>query len=140
MRATITDTMMAIATVMADRSEDPFTKVGAVATTSDNRIIATSYNGLLPGYKFIPKWSRDERLPFVVHAEQNLCSLIKRNEATIVYTTLCPCPSCLLLLAVHGIKKVVYLDDYPRYDTTIKSVAEYYNLELQKYGKAENQS
>lgn len=134
---------------MALRSEDPWTKVGAVALTDDNRIIATAYNGLLPGVRFQdlidqtekeyglpagPEILRDLRLPYMIHAEQNLCSLIKRGEASWCVVTVCPCPSCLLLLACHGIKKIVYLDEYGRDNSAVK-IAEFYNIDLCKYAK-----
>lgn len=139
-RPSVEEIAMQVACVMATRSEDPWTQVGAVALTADNRIIATAYNGLLPGismdnlgrfFKIGTKSPdmRELRLPFMVHAEQNLCSLIKRGEATWCVTTVCPCPSCLLLLACHGIKKIVYLSEYGR-DNSAHEIAKFYNLEL----------
>lgn len=137
---------MQIALACEMRSEDPFNRVGAVAMTSDNRIIATAYNGFLPGYSInqlintlsetetrvmVEKDLRDVRLPYMVHAEQNLCSLIKRGEATQCITTLCPCPSCLLLLACHGIKSVVYLRPYERHNC--KDVAKFYGIQLTQF-------
>jgi len=134
-----------VARTMETRSEDPWTQVGAVALTSDNRIIATAYNGMLPKYcvSDLENWfgvginepaMRDLRLAYMIHAEQNLCSLIKRGEATWCVTTVCPCPSCLLLLACHGIKKIVYLDDYAR-DNGAVAIAEFYNIDLCQYAK-----
>lgn len=136
MRKTMTQTAIEVALSMEGRSEDPWTKVGAVALTSDNRIIATAYNGLLPGIELCQVLSmrgkieeRDFRLPFMVHAEQNLCSLIRRGEATWVVTTVCPCPSCLLLLACHGVKKIVYIRDYARDNRTME-IAKFYSIEM----------
>src|SRR5690606_32917971 len=40
---------MTLARVISTRSKDPNTKVGAVLTTSDNRIIGTGYNGMPEG-------------------------------------------------------------------------------------------
>lgn len=138
------DVAAVVARTMETRSEDPWTRVGAVALTSDNRIIATAYNGLLPGVNLQDLWkfgnpkpgqeTRDFRLPYMIHAEQNLCSLIKRGEATWCVTTVCPCPSCLLLLACHGIKKIVYLDNYAR-DNSAVNIARFYNIDLCQYAK-----
>lgn len=140
---------MQVAQVMATRSEDPFTKVGCVALTKDNRMIATAYNGLLPGVtwmqlaKFIDpipeveenpereKQVREARLPFMVHAEQNLCSLIRRYNAQKCVTTVCPCPSCLLLLAAHGIKEVYYAAVYNR-DKRAIDIAKFYDITLKQ--------
>jgi len=147
-RSSVVECAMNVALEMADRSEDPWTKVGAVALTADHRFIATAYNGLLPGYEmskvfdfvrpsegspsFQDNVIREFRLPFVVHCEQNLCSLFKRNEAIHCVINISPCASCMLLLAAHGIKKVTYLYDYQR-GSIAKKVAEFYHLELVKY-------
>lgn len=142
-RSTVIEMAMQIALACEARSEDPFNRVGAVALTSDNRIIATAYNGLLPGIGFanLESWLfhqgviqdhvRDFRSPYMVHAEQNLCSLIKRGEATQCVTTLCPCPSCLLLLACHGIKNIVYLRPYERHNCS--DVAKFYGITLTQF-------
>ena len=151
-RISVPDLGFIIARAMAGRSEDPWTKVGAVGFTVDNRIVATAYNGLLPGFEF-PKLRehvlnnsvsaalldgdrtvRDFRLPFMVHAEQNLCSLVDRNVLHWVCVTHRPCSSCLLLLATHGVRKILYLEEYGR-DPVAEDVAEFYNLELTKYGE-----
>jgi dCMP deaminase len=147
-RSSVIECAMDVALSMANRSEDPWTKVGAVALTEDNRFIATAYNGLLPGYEMSTLFDfirpdnypsnlqdetvRDLRLPFVVHCEQNLCSLIRRYEAVHCVITVCPCPSCMILLAIHGIKKVTYLQEYLR-DSTANKIAKFYHLELVKY-------
>lgn len=119
-----------IAQAASERSEDPFKKVGAVALTMDNRVIAVAYNGLLPGKTI--SWdtvTRDTRLPFMVHAEQNLCSLIKRGEAIKAVVTTCPCPSCLLLLASHGIRIIHFVDQYDRDNSAIE-IANFYGIEM----------
>ena len=124
---------MQMAHAAASRSEDPWTKVGAVALTSDNRVIAVAYNGLLPGFSIeeCPYifTDRERRRPYMVHAEQNLASLIKRNEAHTVVTTVRPCSSCLLLLASHGIRDFVYELEYET-DITTETIAKFYKLNL----------
>lgn len=140
---------MELATAASKRSEDQYQKVGAIAFTQDNRVIATAYNGLLSGfeYKDLPingpytkeepeakPYMRLSRLPFMVHAEQNLCSLIRRGEAILCVTTLCPCPSCLLLLAAHGITKIVYRDAYDRSGQLTLKIAQHYKIDLIRHG------
>ncbi|MEY5134925.1 MAG: hypothetical protein RL709_626, partial [Pseudomonadota bacterium] len=69
-----------IAEVAALRSEDPFVKVGSCALDYSNRVIGVAYNGLASGIN-VPDtfWSdRDARRPFMIHAEVNLLSLVKR--------------------------------------------------------------
>ena len=72
---------MALAEVASLRSEDPFRKVGAAALDADNRVIATAYNGLAPGFD-APSgfWDdREGRQKFMLHAEVNLCTC-KQSE------------------------------------------------------------
>jgi deoxycytidylate deaminase len=146
-------TAMDVARAMALRSEDPYCQVGAVALTKDNRIIATAYSGLLPGVgwdmlqmhlrqnsgksSIFTKDSdlRNARLPFMVHAEQNLCSLIRRNEATLTVVTVMPCASCTLLLAVHGIRRIVFLQEYAR-DQAAFDLAKFYGMSISKFEDA----
>ena len=141
-RSTKIECALNVALDMADRSEDPYTQVGGVALTEDCRIIGTACNGLLPGYtvdqliqhlgEFPPVNFRDLRLPYFVHCETNLCSLLKRGEAVHCVITHCPCASCILTLAVHGIKKVTFLEAYHR-DHRAEDIARFYGLELVKY-------
>lgn len=44
-----------LALVAKSRSEDPHTKIGAVAISEDNRVLASSYNGLKSGFE-LEKW------------------------------------------------------------------------------------
>ena len=148
-RISVIDMAMRIAETCALRSEDPWTKVGAVGLTSDNRIVATAYNGLLPGFKMNELWKhlnvpeitlekdcigREWRLNYMLHAEQNLCSLVRRGELHCVCVTHRPCPSCLLLLATHGVGEIYYLEEYGRdVNGHAHGIAKFYNLNLQKY-------
>lgn len=102
---------MRIAEVAALRSEDPHRQVGAVAMTVDGQIVATGYNGLPPGVNAPDPefWAdKERRKPYVVHAEQNLCSRITRGMAQVACVTLQPCPDCFRALVTHGIRLVVY--------------------------------
>ena len=81
----------------AMRSEDPFKKVGACALGDDNKVLALGYNGLASGKELDPEkkkkfWEdRDFRRPFVIHAEANCLSGIKRGECNIFDSTLLTC-------------------------------------------------
>ena len=105
---------MELAFVASRRSEDPFRQVGAVALDKNNRVIGTAYNGLAAGKKASTGFwqDRDKRRKFMFHAEQNLCSLFKRGDVTTVAVTTLPCNECSTLLASHGVKHVLYHDDY----------------------------
>jgi len=89
-------------------------KVGCILVL-DNRIIATGYNGFLPGaiHKSIV---RDNHEQATVHAEQNcITDCSKRGISTnnsIAYITHHPCIHCYKLLVSAGIKEINYLNDY----------------------------
>ena len=131
-RLSIPSYALELARVAAQRSEDPWRKVGAVAMTEDNRVIATAYNGLAPGYS--PQASfwhdRDKRQKFMLHAEINLCSLIRRGEAATVATTTMPCTSCMQALVAHGIKRVYYGEIYE--GSEAPEIASRYGVQLLK--------
>lgn len=105
---------MELAFAAAKRSEDPYVQVGAVALNKDNRVVGCAYNGLAPGVKVESTFweNRDERRQFMFHAEQNLCSLFKRGQVELVACTVLPCSCCATLLCSHGVKRVLYFDDY----------------------------
>lgn len=105
---------MGLAYVASLRSEDPYRKVGAAAIDHENRVIGTAYNGLAPGYQ-APEgfWDdRDKRQKYMLHAEINLCSLMKRGQARIIACTTLPCTSCMQALCAHGVEEVYYGEEY----------------------------
>ncbi|MBK1833528.1 deoxycytidylate deaminase [Roseibacillus ishigakijimensis] len=123
---------MALAEVASLRSEDPFRKVGAAALDFDNRVIATAYNGLAPGFD-APEgfWDdRDKRQKFMLHAEINLCSLFKRGEAKIVATTTMPCTACMQTLCAYGIREIYYREIYQA--SHAPEIAETYGIKLEQ--------
>ena len=123
---------MALAQVASLRSEDPYRKVGAAALDHDNRVIATAYNGLAPGFNAPDDFwiDREGRQKFMLHAEINLCSLFKRGEAKIVATTTMPCTACMQTLCAYGIKEVYYQEVY--HTSEAPEIAELYGIRLEK--------
>ena len=131
-RLTIPEYAMALAEVASLRSEDPFRRVGAAALDWDNRVIATSYNGLAPGFD-PPEgfWDdRDGRQKYMLHAEVNLCSLFKRGEAKLIAATTMPCTSCMQTLCAYGIKEIYYRDVYK--DSKASEIAKLYGIHLEQ--------
>ena len=131
-RLSIPQYAMALAHVASLRSEDPYRKVGAAALDFDNRVIATAYNGLAPGFNAPPGfWNdRDARQKFMLHAEVNLCSLFRRGEAKIVATTTMPCTACMQTLCAYGIKEVYFSEIYQVSDAP--EIAKLYNVKLEQ--------
>jgi dCMP deaminase len=131
-RISIPQYAMALAHVASLRSEDPFRKVGAAALDHDNRVIATAYNGLAPGF-VAPAgfWEdREKRQRYMLHAEVNLCSLFKRGEAKIVATTTMPCTACMQTLCAYGVKEIYFRDSYD--ESHAPEIAVMYGIRLQQ--------
>ena len=134
-RIGIDEWAMAVALLTAERSEDPHLKVGAVALNSENRVIATAYNGLAPSKDVEQVWwlDREATSPYKLHAEQNLCSLFRRGEATWVYVSTCPCPSCMVLLIAHGVHGIDYHHEYDNDRVgSARQIANFYNVMLRQ--------
>jgi len=109
------ETAMKLALDIADcRSEDPWIQVGAAAIKFDKGIVV-GYNGPPTGVDI--DWSnRDERRPFVLHAEENVLSNVKRGEVEILAVTHLPCNKCMSTIAQKGIRVVYYHDFLENYD------------------------
>jgi len=122
-----------LARVASLRSEDPFKQVGACALGHNNRVLGISYNGLVSGKKVNERFwvERNSRLPYIIHAEQNLLSLFKRGEARLLACTLLPCSDCARLISSWEIPLVCYLDDYDRDNGAIE-IFKFYNVKLKK--------
>lgn len=114
-----------IAKVVAQRSADPHTQVGAVLV-KNNCVIGVGYNGEPKGFHFDFDWNSPEKYPYVIHAEMNAISNANRNgvdcNGADIYLTLSPCHDCIKLLIQHGIKNVYYLKEYKDIDLTKKIV------------------
>lgn len=105
-----------IAEVAALRSPDIYVQVGACALDYSNRVIGAAYNGLASGIDVDSSFwtNRDKRRPYMIHAEINLLSLFKRGDCKLLACTLLPCHCCANAIVAHGVKKVVYRDEYFR--------------------------
>ena len=67
------------------RSEDPYVQVGAVGIKRD-KSLCLGYNGAPSGVNI--DWSdRDQRRPYVLHAEENVLNLAKPGEIEILAVT-----------------------------------------------------
>ena len=105
---------MQIAEVVLLRSSCLKKQVGCVLV-KEGRIVATGYNGVLPGDK--PEEGIDNKgITHTVHAEGNLIAFCAKNgiptDGCTLYTTLSPCENCAELIIQSGIEKVVYLEEY----------------------------
>lgn len=100
--------------IAADRSEDPYVQVGAVAVKID-KSVSVGYNGAPPSINI--DWSdRDQRRAKVVHAEVNVLNFCKPGEVEFLAVTHIPCEDCLKTIAINGVRLVYfneYLENYP---------------------------
>ena len=129
-----------MALAAAERSEDPYRKVGACAMNEEGRVIGVAYNGVMAGFDVGPHFwdDRNQRQLYMLHAEQNLCALVKRGELFAVAVTLQPCPDCAKLLVAHGVREVYYLEKYLKNGVDCASsddslrIFEFYGLKMEK--------
>jgi dCMP deaminase len=109
---------LSVALLIATRSSCSRQRVGCVLVTAGqqgNRIIASGYNGFLPG---LPHSSRlrDGHELGTVHAEQNaIVDAAKRGVSVagaVAYVTHYPCVHCAKILIAAGVSRVRYHWDY----------------------------
>lgn len=103
--------LMATAIVWSSASKAQRKQVGAVIA-KDDRIIATGYNGTLPGQPNNCEDAQGETLPTVMHAEMNALLFAAKHglalQGCTVYVTLSPCMACAKAMAAAGITRVAY--------------------------------
>jgi dCMP deaminase len=100
-----------MARLVAERSKDPSTKVGAVIVDEHKRIVSTGYNGLPRGVDDSAERleNRETKYQIILHAEHNAVLFARRDlSGCTVYTSgFSPCAHCASILIQVGIKRVV---------------------------------
>lgn len=121
---------MAVAFLVAKRSKDPVTQVGACIVNNENRIVSVGYNGMPRGCSDdVFPWQKcshnklEEKKLYVCHAEVNAilstnCSDVKNCR---MYVGLFPCNECAKMIIQSGLKTIIYLSD--KYANKIKTKA-----------------
>ena len=126
------DLFMQIAFLVAKRSKDPHTKVGAVLV-KDKHILGIGYNGEPRDFAYQFDWTTSEKYDYVIHAELNCITnstYFGNNIAdSTMYLTLSPCKDCIKMLIQWQIKKVVYFEQYKDFDI-VKKMADNAGIEL----------
>lgn len=133
-RPTWEETYFNVAKTIAQRSQDPHTKVGAVIV-KDGVIVGTGYNGAPRGFKYRFDWYSNEKYDYVIHAEMNAIANAQSVGVSVVgcdiYLTLSPCHDCIKLLIQNQIKNVYYLEEYKDIELT-KKIADNSNIKLKR--------
>lgn len=118
MRPSKNQNIMDAATVIAQRSHDAETKVGAIlVNNASGAIVATGYNGFVRGApdSVLPT-TRPNKYEYILHAEQNLIANCARHGISMdncsLVCTLSPCKLCMRMLLNCGITKVIAKDLY----------------------------
>jgi dCMP deaminase len=113
---------MDMAEVIAERSHDAETKVGAVLVNNNSgAIVATGYNGFVRGANdTILPTTRPDKYEYILHAEQNLIANSARHGISMancsLVCTLSPCKLCMRMLLNCAITKVIVKDLYKDFD------------------------
>jgi len=122
------------AKIWSSRSEDPHKKVGVCILNKDGRVLSVGYNGLLSKFSINEDFfsDRDNRRKYMIHAEINALSLVKRGDQPhLLASTLLPCSNCATNIVAYGVKSVVYSEEYEK-DSAAKEIFKFYNIELIK--------
>lgn len=109
------ETFMTMAYIMAMRSPDKKTRVGAIIVDEENVVVAMGYNGWCRGSS---PWSDDDprherplKYMYTEHAERNAIYNSARKGVSlsggVLYVTIAPCMDCARGIVQVGIKKVV---------------------------------
>ena len=110
---------MTMAYLVAMKSRDPSTKVGAVIIGPDNEVRATGYNGLPRGVKETSERYLDKEYKYMAvnHAEENAILHCARIGVAIkscrIYTPWIPCCRCTKSILQAGIIEVIYDENFP---------------------------
>lgn len=127
-----TETYFELAKVIAKRSKDPRTKVGAVLV-KDGRVIGLGYNGEPREFTYNFDWNTEEKYDYVIHAElnaiANACAIGVNVSGADIYLTLSPCSNCIKLLIQHKIQNVYFLQKYKDFELTEK-IADHSKIKL----------
>jgi len=97
-------------------SKDPSTKVGAVITDQNNRIISIGYNGFPQDISDDNRLDdRETKYKIIVHGEMNAILFANKSlEYCTLYTyPFMPCPRCAGMIIQTGIKRVISYNNMP---------------------------
>jgi dCMP deaminase len=108
-----------MASLVAKKSKDPSTKVGAVIVGPEHEVRSTGYNGFPRGIDEYPnsRWERPEKYSWCEHAERNAiynaAMMGTALKGCTAYIQCTPCTPCGRALIQAGIKEVVISKDNP---------------------------
>jgi dCMP deaminase len=104
--------------LIADKSKDPSSKIGALIINDNNQIVKIGYNGFPVNVNdsILTRYQRPEKYQYTAHAEANAIFFAARDgvktENCKIYTNMLCCIECAKAVIQSGIKKVVYHKQY----------------------------
>ena len=109
---------MTMAYLVATKSKDPSTKVGAVIIGPDQEIRSSGYNGLPRGLEdTLNRYSKPLKYQLINHAEENAilhCSRVGiSSKGCKIYVPWIPCSLCAKSIIQAGIIEVIYHKEWP---------------------------
>ena len=105
-----------LAELVSGWSKDPSTKVGAVISDENNRIVSIGYNGFPQDISDDNRLQdRDTKYKIIVHGEMNAILFANKSlQFCTLYTyPFMPCPRCASTIIQTGIKRVVSYNNMP---------------------------
>jgi dCMP deaminase len=105
-----------LAKLVSTWSKDPSTKVGAVITDHENRVVSIGYNGFPKNINDDDRLDdRDIKYKVIVHGEMNAILFANKSlEYCTLYTyPFMPCPRCASMIIQTGIRRVVSYNNMP---------------------------
>ncbi len=109
------ETFMLMNDLIAHRSKDPSTQVGACIVDDNHVIVGLGYNGFPRGcHDDQLPWTREDgaKYPYIVHAEANAVMNANNSVAGCrIYVSLFPCNECAKIIIQSGITEVIYNSD-----------------------------
>lgn len=120
---------MRMAHVIAERSKDPSSQVGALIADKNNVVVGLGYNGFPRGIQDgVLPWEReggflDTKYAYVCHAEENaIYNSNSKTKGCKLYSTLFPCNECTKAIIQNGIVEVIFESDkYSNLDAFVAS-------------------
>jgi dCMP deaminase len=106
-----------LAKFISEWSKDPSTKVGAVITDENNRIVSIGYNGFPQDIHDDNRLKdRETKYKIIIHGEMNAILFANRSLISCVLYTypFMPCPRCASMIIQAGIKRVVSYNNMPK--------------------------
>ena len=128
-----------MAKLVAMRSKDPATQVGAILVSPDKSKVHYGYNGFCAGIKDTEKrWERPEKYRRVVHGEVGAILHAKEDlTGWTLYITLFPCEDCAKMVIHAGIRRIIYINE-PKAESQLgysKKLLKEAKVKIYKYGE-----